>query len=224
MIKFRNSSFVFLFLLIVFVYPIFGEEKQQTSPASAAPDASTTAYRIEKGDELEIKSIHNPEINTQLVVRPDGKISMPLAPEIMAAGKTPQELSAELAQKYSVEYTQPEVAVIVKSFNGHRVFVGGEVKKPGIVSLAGPLTVLQAISQAEGFTDNAKPGNVVLIRKAANNEKTTLVVDLKKAMNGSDPKQDMQLKPYDIIYVPRSGIANVRNFFQTVIRGSIPIW
>ena len=212
-----------LIVLVLFVPFVFGGDPTQNQNIPQTQDAAvSTGYRIEKGDELEIKSIQNPEINTSLVVRPDGKISMPLAPEIMAAGKTPQELAKELADRYSVEYAEPEVAVIVKTFNGHRVFVGGEVKKPGTMSLAGPLTVLQAISQAEGFTEAAKIGDVILIRRGAKNEPTSIVVDLKRAMNGEDPSQDMQLKPYDIIYVPRSKIANIRNFFQTVIRGSIP--
>jgi protein involved in polysaccharide export with SLBB domain len=96
------------------------------------------------------------------------------------------------------------------------------VKKPGTVNLAGPLTVLQAISQAEGFTEAARVSDVIVIRRGSKNEPTSLVVDLKKAMSGSDPNQDMQLKPYDIVYVPRSRIANVKGFFQNVIRSALP--
>jgi protein involved in polysaccharide export with SLBB domain len=212
-----------LFIFLIFLsLDLFAQNAPQQKDPASQPKTTTAPYKIEKGDEIEIKSLHNPEINTTLVVRPDGKISLPLAPEIMAAGKTPEELAAELAEKYSTEYKQPEVAVIIKTFSGHRVFVGGEVRKPGTVTLAGPLTVMQAISQAEGFNDGAKISDVSVIRRGPTNEPTSMVVNLKKAMDGSDPKQDMELKPYDIIYVPRSRIANVKSFFQNVIRSAVP--
>ena len=219
---------IFIFVLSIFfsTQPFFASadandpKLPQLQTQTVTADAS--AYRIENGDELEIKSIYNPEINATVVVRPDGKISMPMATDMVATGKTPNELAKDIAAKYAAEYKQPEVAVIVKTFSGHRVFVGGEVRKPGTVSLAGPLTVLQAISQAEGFSESAKISDVIVIRRDAKNQPTPIVVDLKKAMNGKDPKQDMQLKPYDIVYVPRSKIANFKGFFNNVIRAAVP--
>lgn len=221
----RSKKCFFISLLLLVSLPlcqIFAQDQAQTAPVPQTAPASDSAYKIENGDELEIKSIFNPEINATVVVRPDGKISMPLAPEMVATGKTPNQLAKDIADKYAAEYKQPEVAVIVKTFSGHRVFVGGEVRRPGTVSLAGALTVLQAISQAEGFTDAAKMGDVIVIRRDAQNQPKPIVVDLKKAMDGSDPTQDMNLKPYDIVYVPRSKIANFKGFFQTVIRTAVP--
>ena len=223
---FRIKKTVFCTFVLIFLgfnFVTAGTDQEVPQNITTQENEASIPYRIEKGDELEVRSIQNPEINASLVVRPDGKISMPLAAEIPAVGKTPEELAALLSEKYSVEFKDPSIAVIVKTFSGHRVFVGGEVRKPGTFSLTGPLTVLQAISQAEGFTNAAKISDVIVIRRGPKNEPTTTVVDLKKAMKGTDPRQDMQLVPYDIVYVPRSKIADVKGFFNNVVRAAIPV-
>src|SRR5210317_1512325 len=108
------------------------------------PSDSIGEYKINGNDELEIKFFYNSELNEKVIVRPDGRISLQFANEVMAAGLTPAELTDILTEKYSTEFVDPEIAVIVRSFGGYQAYVDGEVTKPGVINLlkfSGDLTV-----------------------------------------------------------------------------------
>ena len=180
-------------------------------------------YRIQPGDQLEIKFFYNPELNEIVPVRPDGRISIQLANEIMAAGLSPAELTDLLKQKYAKEIVKPEITVIVRSFNSQRVYVDGEVTRAGTVVLTDPMTVLQAISQAGGFKDTARTNEVIVARKGSDNKFISTVVDLERAINGSGIDQDIVLMPYDIVFVPKSHVANLNLWIDQYIRKNIPI-
>lgn len=180
-------------------------------------------YIIQPGDQLDIKFFYNPELNEMVNVRPDGRISLQLAPEIMAAGSTPAQLRDILAKSYAKELANPGITVIVRTFSSQKVYVDGEVTRAGMVNLVGPMTVLQSIAEAGGFKETAKPKEVIVIRKGANNKPLTIAVNLEAARTGEDKSQDITLAPFDIVYVPRSGIANVNLFVDQYIRRMIPI-
>jgi protein involved in polysaccharide export with SLBB domain len=181
-------------------------------------------YQIQPGDQLDIKFFYNPELNEAVMVRPDGKIALQLVKEIQVAGKTPAQLTDELTSKYSSQIKTPEVTVLVRSFNSEKVYVDGEVNRSGLVALARPMTALQAISQAGGpKLDTAHLDEVIVIRNDGANGKITMSINLKAALDGSDPSQDLQLKPYDIVFVPRTAIANVDLWVDQYIRKLIPI-
>jgi protein involved in polysaccharide export with SLBB domain len=209
--------------------PSAGVSHSMADPASevsaSLPDLSVQEqeYRIHVGDQLEIKFYYNPELNEVVIVRPDGRISMQLVHEIMVAGITPAELSDLLAQKYADEIKTPEITVIVRSFSAQKVHVGGEVSNPGVLDLIGPMTVLQAISNSGGFLDTARSGDVMVIRRKANNKPLVLSVNLNKVIDGSDLQQDVTLMPSDLVYVPKSQIANVNQWVNQYIRKNIPI-
>ena len=95
------------------------------------PSSRSTGFRA--GDQLEVKFFYNPELNEQVIVRPDGRISLQLANEIMVAGLTPLELTDLLKKKYSTEISKPEITIIVRTFTSQRVFVDGEVNRAGLV-------------------------------------------------------------------------------------------
>ncbi len=183
--------------------------------------SSQPEYRIGVGDELDVKFAYNPELNEKVPVRPDGRISVPLAKQIKAAGLTTQEFEDLLSQKYATELKRPEVTVIVRGFNAQKVFVDGEVFRPTLVPLMGPLTTIQAIAQCGGFKDTARLSEVIVIRRTKEKPEVT-IVDLRKARNHEDSSQDILLMPFDIVYVPRSKIANVDLFVDLYIRRMIP--
>lgn len=180
-------------------------------------------YRIQPGDQLDIKFFYNQELNEQITVRPDGRISLQLAKEITAAGMTPAQLNVLLTNTYAVDLENPEIAVIVRSFSAQRVYVDGEVNKPGLVTLVGPMTVLQTISQAGGLKDSARLNEVIIIRRATDNNFINMVVNLENMIDGTDKNQDIVLHPSDIIYVPKSHIANVNQWIDLYIRKNVPI-
>ena len=120
-------------------------------PSRPIPPATTEQeFKIQVEDELDIKFFYIAGLNEQVIVRPDGRISLQLVQEIVAAGLTPAELTNVLVEKYSGELQRPVITVIVRAFGAQKIYVDREVMKPGVVPILGILTALQAISQAEG--------------------------------------------------------------------------
>ncbi len=189
--------------------------------ATLQPEAE---YRIQVGDQLDIKFYYNPELNEQVIVRPDGRISLQLVQEVMVAGITPAELQKRLSQSYAAELTNPELTVIVRSFAGRSVFVDGEVNRPGIVNFVTPITVLQSVAQAGGMKDSGYAAEVVVIRRGLDNQPLVIPVDLHKVIDGTDLRQDVVLKAFDVVYVPKSHIANVNVWVDQYVRRNIPIY
>jgi protein involved in polysaccharide export with SLBB domain len=179
-------------------------------------------YVIQAGDELELNFLYNTELNQKLPVRPDGRISLPLVKEVLAAGLTPKKLEELLTEKYMPELKKPDITVIVRSFSAQKVFVDGEVGRPGLVPLTGPTTVMLAISQAGGLKDTARRTQVIVMRRNGDGPSFTSVVDLTQVIDGTDKRQDIALMPYDIVYVPKSAVANVNLFVQQYISANIP--
>jgi protein involved in polysaccharide export with SLBB domain len=180
-------------------------------------------YRIQPGDQLDVKLFYNPELNELLTVRPDGRITLQLVNDVVAAGLTPAELTAVLTKAYAGELQNPKVAVIVRTSVAGRVFVDGEVNRAGLIPLTGPTTVLQSISQAGGIKESAKTDEVILLRKSEDNKMTAFRINLKDALQGAGVNQDVYVKPNDIVYVPKSTISNINTWVDLYIRKNIPI-
>lgn len=178
-------------------------------------------YVIRPGDQLDIKFFYNPELNESIIVRPDGKISLQLVDEIQASGRKPSELDQELTRKYTLELKKPEIAVIVKSFAGQRIYVGGEVNRQREMTLSSGMTVLQAVFQAGGFKESASPENTILIRQGTGNKPVPVRIDLKKAMYGLGDGAGVALRPNDILYIPKSRIAEANKFVKQYIQDLI---
>ena len=189
-------------------------------PAQAQMQAAAQSplpYVIQPGDQLDIKFFYNPELNESVTVRPDGKISLQLIDEIQASGLQPAELDQRLTDLYSRELKKPVVTVIVRSFTGQRVYVGGEVNRQGLITLQPGLTALQAVFQSGGFMETAQPAETLIIRKGEGNKPIPLRIDLSEVMAASDPGVDYPLQPDDIVYVPKSAIAMANKFVRQYI-------
>jgi polysaccharide biosynthesis/export protein len=166
-------------------------------------DNTEQPFRIGREDVLDIAVWRDPDLSRVLPVRPDGYITMPMAGEVMAAGKTPSELEAELKQKLSPFVQEPRINVIVREVNSSRVFVTGEVTHPGAYPLRGRVSLLQVIAQAGGFTDFADSDEIVVIRSGEKTERIPVrYSDLMKADDKGDEPYDVILRPGDTIVVP----------------------
>ena len=175
-------------------------------------------YTIAAGDRLDIKFFYNPELNESVTVRPDGVISLQLIDEIQAAGLKPAELDQKLTDLYSRELRKPVLTVIVRSFTRQRIYVGGEVNTPGLIVLPAGMTTLQAIFQSGGFKETADPEETLVIRKGENSKPVPIRIDLAAVMD-ADGGSDFKLQPDDIVYVPKSSIANTNKFIDEYIGG-----
>jgi protein involved in polysaccharide export with SLBB domain len=174
-------------------------------------------YTIQPGDELDIKFFYNPELNETLTVRPDGKISLQLLDDVQAAGLTPAQLDEDLTQKYAKELKKPVITVIVRSFAGQRVYVGGEVNRESLLELRPGTTALQAVFEAGGFAETAQPQETIVIRKGPDNRPVPVRLDLAAAMKGSPEAIHFYLQPDDVVYVPKSAIAEANKFVNQYI-------
>jgi len=219
--------FVGLFILSLVAVGGCGHAGKTPLPGSSSdPHAAPVdlpEYRIQSGDLLDIKFFYHAGLNESVTVRPDGRISLQIVKEIVAAGLTPAQLTDLLTKKYSVQLQNPDVTVIVRSFSSQKVYVDGEVTRAGEVNLVGSMTALQAVSKAGGMKETARPSEVILVRRVEGGKILTTKLNLEEAIYGTDRGQDILLMPYDIVFVPRSVIANVNVWIDQYIRKNIPV-
>lgn len=156
-------------------------------------------YRIGREDVLEVVVWREPELTRVVPVRPDGKISLPIAGEIDAAGKTPGELQVELTKSFQPFIKDTQVAVLVREVNGPRVYVLGEVTRPGGFALRGPLEVVQAIALAGGRTEFAKD-EVVWLRQGKGGATERVSLSFDDLVRGNDSGA-LWLRAGDVLYV-----------------------
>jgi polysaccharide export outer membrane protein len=140
-------------------------------------------------------------MSAEVIVRPDGKISLPLLNEVVAAGKTPAQLHDELVDESRRYVEDANITVVVLQINSRRVFITGEVNKPGPYPLAGPTTVLQLIAMAGGLREYANGKNIILMR-TENNNPVSLVFNYQDVIARKNLKQNVELKPGDTVVVP----------------------
>lgn len=179
-------------------------------------------YRILPGDQLTLKFYYHPELNTEAWVRPDGFISLELIGEVRASGHTPAGLDSLIEYRYERYLKQAEAMVAVKSSVAQKVYVGGEVQRPQMLPLNGELSLLAAIFQAEGFKASANPSKVILLRNDPQRGPLIMRLDIKGALQGKNFEGSLPLQPFDVVYVPKSGIAKVDLFVDQFIENLLP--
>lgn len=181
------------------------------------------SYRFYPGDEVEVTVPSAPELSKTTIVQPDGRISLPLAQPVMAADRTIDELQGSISQAYAGTLLRPQVQVSVKSTQPLKVFVGGEVKNPGVFDMAGDSDALRAVIQAGGFTNGAKRNQVVIIRRGADGRAMLRTADLLAGITRPGGTDLVPLRRFDVVYVPRSGVSEAGLFMQQYFRDLLPI-
>ena len=193
---------------------------EQWSIATSPP---ISEYVLRAGDIIALQLFYNPEINETVVIRPDGMISMQLIDEVKASGFSPSELDEIITAKFSEILEQPDVSVIVRQMSAQHVYVGGEVLQPGLIPLSSGLSCLQAIFRSGGYKATAKTSSVVVLRNQGTLEPQIVILDLSKELRPNGTHNDVLLSPQDIVYVPRSLIAEIGLFVEQYIENLIPI-
>ena len=187
-------------------------------PPEQSYSSNLPPYHIQVGDVLDVRLLLNPELNEEVTVRPDGHISTTAAEDAVAYGRTPAELAATLRGIYGKELQNPRVTVEVKSFAPTRIYVAGEVTTPGEFITVGPtLTLSQAIARAGGTKLSSDDLSVFVIRRGPGDKPEFLSVKWKEVRQGRTPDGDIRLAPYDVVYVPKLGIAEVYQFYNQYV-------
>ena len=197
--------------------------KPSPNPANeSAVISSNSDYKIHKGDKLSIKFLYQPELSdAAIVVRPDGKISLPMVDEIRAEGLTAQQLKKQLEKVYREILLDPEINVSIIEFVPQRFFVGGQVARPGSFDLRAGQTLLQAIILAGGFTPDAHKKYVLHARAIGNKELKVVAIDVTKLLKTGDNKEEILLQDGDYIFVPNSRLSRF-NAIVTAFRSVMP--
>lgn len=189
--------------------------------ATAQPSAQLTDL-LSPGDQLEIMFPSQPDWNSTQFIREDGLITLPDVGDVHAAGLSVTELRQHLNDSYAHTLLVPNIEIFVRQ-RAARIFVGGEVGQPGAQPLTSPTTVLQAILAAQGFKPTAELDQVLLIRRAPDGKTTWQVLDLTQALDTQNIAADMDLVPRDVVFVPRTKIANVGVWVDNYIRQLLPL-
>ena len=192
------------------------------SQTGVAPDIPL--YRLQVGDVLGVRLLLNPELNEEVTVRPDGRISTVLAEGVVAYGRTPEQLADELRRDYGRELRAPRLSVEVRSFAPNRIYVAGEVNAPGEFITVGPnLSVLQALARAGGVKLSADIDRIFLVRRGPGDVAQVYSVDYRAAIRGADPSADVRLAPFDVVYVPRTGVYEFYTHFNQYLQQFVPV-
>jgi len=202
-----------LIVLITFAPTVSGQQSQ--SSTLSAPE--NTRYRLSPGDVVLVRFFFNPELNDETQIRPDGTVSLQLIGEMQLAGRTVSDITEELERRYKPEVKLPRITVQVRSYAGQKVYVTGEVTRPGTISLIGGQDVISAIAEAGGVRESGKAHTVVLIRKGADGKVLARKVQLNVAKQIAE-----KLQPFDVVVVPPRAIIKVDRFVDEYIRGVVP--
>lgn len=180
-----------------------------------------SAYRLGVGDEVNVLVVGQPNFTRGAKVLPDGTIATPGTDPVYVLGQTVSDASQRIEQRLSRYLRYPDVDVMVTEYGEHVVYVMGEVEVPADHPYRKGLTVLQAIAMAGGFEDSGQRKSVVVFRRVGEDEAEFYKLDLKQALDKGVYGDDMFLRPYDIVYVPKTFIANVNTFVDQWFRQNI---
>lgn len=189
----------------------------------AQEQAPAPKYELHPGDEVEVRLTYNSEFSERVQIRPDGFVSLPLLGEVHMAGETVEGLTQRLQKAYAPHLVQPQLTIQVRSYADRRVFVGGEVGRPGMLPLVNTKTVLEAIIEAGGMKESAKKGLVTVIRRGPKGEPAQFLVALNAKSQNTPTAAAFQLEPLDVVLVAESGISKANRGIDQYIRRMMPI-
>lgn len=208
----RTTGFVVLLVLSVTAGAFAQARGSVTAPPSAAPSSRSssaapgaasvpTGYVIGPEDVLTIVFWRDKDMSADVVVRPDGKVSLPLLNDIDAAGLTPDQLREELVKRAATYMQDPNASVVVKEIHSRKVFITGNVAKPGSFPLAGEMNVMQLIALAGGLQEYADSKSIVVMR-TENGRQIAHRFNYKDVVRQKHVEQNIQLRPGDTVIVP----------------------
>lgn len=196
-----KRTLLLMFLMIIAVSALAQVKTAEQNDASPRAATNDPGYVIGPEDVLNIAVWKEPDFSGSVPVRPDGAISLSLLGDVAAAGKTPTVLADDIAAKLKKYIDEPRVTVIVTAINSRKVFLLGEINKPGPIALGPNMTVLQAVAAAGGPTAYANSKKAYVLR-TEQGKQVKLPFNYKEALRGGSAGQDIVLKAGDTIVMP----------------------
>lgn len=199
---------------------------QVPSPESSSPPVpgppAEQAYRLQAGDLIEIRLFYNSELNEKVQIRPEGYISMGLIGQVLASNRTVPELTSELEKRYAPIVKNPSVLVQVIGYANRKIFVGGEVVRPGLINLVGEQTLLGAILEAGGATRTANLNHVLLIRKSESGAPEVHRLSMRVDKQYASQSAGFLMRPFDVVLVSETRIATINRAVDQYVVKMIP--
>lgn len=193
-------------------------------PRFAAWQDTDPAYRFYPGDSIEVTVHSAPELSRTVEIGPDGRVALPLIADLMVADKTDREIGDTIARAYARNVlVDPMVEVRRAATGPQNIIVGGEVQAPGLVEMTGPIGALEAVMLAGGFKNSAARGDVVVLRRAPGGGMMMRTVNLHDALRARQGADAVQIRRHDIVFVPRSTVAEVNLFVEQYVMGIVPL-
>jgi polysaccharide export outer membrane protein len=233
-----RRNLIFSLILFSAAIPAAGQKVVSNGMAGGQSDVSNNApqanpnetgnslhkrnwrYRVNPSDVLELTFSLTPEFNQTVIVQPDGYISLRGVGDVSAAGQTLPELTESLKAAYSKILQDPEIAIDPKEFEKPFFTVGGQVGKPGKFDWYGDITLTQAIAIAGGFTEASKHSQVLLFRRVSDQWTEAKIINVKKMMSSRNLQEDPELKPGDMLFVPKNALSKIKPFLPTTSVGT----
>lgn len=179
--------------------------RANVGPSSGSPAAAGVAvpadYVIGPDDQLSVVFWRDKDMSAEVTVRPDGKITLPLLNDVQAAGLRPDQLRQKIADEAKRYVEDPQPTVVVRQINSRKVFITGQVAKPGPYQVMSPTTVMQLISMAGGLTEYAHSKKISIMR-TENGRQVAYHFNYKDVAAGKNMRQNIELKPGDTVVVP----------------------
>ena len=217
-----------MFLILISGCSTVGTASKTTEEASSSAsdegpkEVKVNEFILGPGDKIEILVYRNDDLKRTVQIDISGKITYPLVGDIQAGGSSIFQLRDKIRDGLSKYIIDPQVSVGVVTVQSQRIAVLGEVKNPGLFIMDTPLTTIDVLTKAGGFTTNAKQKNVLLIRGGLKKPEL-IVLNMEGYFSKQDLAQNVYLKNGDIIYVPETFIENVARFFDHLVRIIAPI-
>jgi polysaccharide biosynthesis/export protein len=199
----------------------FAQQPDSVAPPAAPPQtAPAQRYVLKASDVLGLTFRYTPDYNHDTSIQPDGFAQLKGLPNaVHIQGLTVQDAQREIVKAYSTILKDPDITVTLKDFEKPYFVVGGSVKNPGKFDYRGRTTVMEAVAIAGGFDNSAKHSQIVLMRKYSNDLVQVTMVDLRQVMKGKELNKDLEVRPGDTIFAPKSAFAKFAPFIPTSTLG-----
>jgi len=194
----------------------FAQQPDSAAPAAPAPTPPGQRYVLKASDVLGLTFRYTPDYNHDTSIQPDGFVQLKgLSSAVHIQGLTLQDAHREIVKAYSAILKDPDITVTLKDFEKPYFVVSGSVRNPGKFDYRGHTTVMQAVAMAGGFDDVAKHSQILLMRKYSSDLVQVTMVDLRQVMKGKELNQDLEVRPGDTIFAPKSAFAKFAPFIPS---------
>lgn len=201
--------------------------QEATAQNVAATNSSTPKfqernprYTLRAADSFDVNFELSPEFNQTVVVQPDGFITLKAIGDVHVAGLTVPELTKLLHDRYDKVLNDPVISVVLKDFEKPYFIADGQVQRPGKYDLRGDITLTEAIAMAGGFNEAAKHSQVLLFRRVNDQWMSAEIINVKKMMKDGNLHEDVQLRPGDMLFVPKNAVSKIRPFLPSTGMGA----